>query len=33
VARFAETSGRQINFNYPQAWRYRSLVDNLAQAV
>ncbi|MBL8830056.1 MAG: DUF1549 domain-containing protein, partial [Planctomycetaceae bacterium] len=26
VARFAETSGRQINFNYPQAWRYRDWV-------
>ncbi len=26
VARFAETSGRQVNFNYPQAWRYRDWV-------
>ncbi len=26
IARFAETSGRQINFNYPQAWRYRDWV-------
>jgi len=26
VARFAETSGRQINFNYPHAWRYRDWV-------
>jgi hypothetical protein len=26
VARFAETSGRQINYNYPQAWRYRDWV-------
>jgi len=26
VVRFAETSGRQINFNYPQAWRYRDWV-------
>ncbi len=26
MARFAETSGRQINFNYPQAWRFRDWV-------
>jgi len=26
VARYAETSGRQVNFNYPQAWRYRDWV-------
>ncbi len=26
VARYAETSGRQINFNYPYAWRYRDYV-------
>src|SRR5262249_8293775 len=26
VARYGETSGRQINFNYPHAWRYRDYV-------
>lgn len=26
VARYAETSGRQVNFNYPYAWRYRNYV-------
>lgn len=26
VVRYAETSGRQINFNYPHAWRYRDYV-------
>src|SRR5262245_2223044 len=26
VARYAETSGRQVNFNYPHAWRYRDYV-------
>ena len=26
VARYAETSGRQVNFNYPYAWRYRDYV-------
>lgn len=28
VARFAETSGKETNFNYPQAWRYRDYVIN-----
>jgi hypothetical protein len=26
VARYAETSGRQVSFNYPYAWRYRDYV-------
>ena len=26
VARFAESSGKQVNFNYPHAWRYRDYV-------
>ncbi|MFM7150292.1 MAG: DUF1549 domain-containing protein, partial [Gemmataceae bacterium] len=26
VARYAETSGKQVNFNYPHAWRYRDWV-------
>jgi cytochrome c553 len=26
VARYAESSGRQVNFNYPFAWRYRNYV-------
>jgi hypothetical protein len=26
VARFGETSGKQVNFNYPYAWRYRDWV-------
>src|SRR5262249_4009133 len=26
VARYAETSGRQVNFNYPYAWRSRDYV-------
>lgn len=26
VARFGETSGKQVNFNYPHAWRYRDYV-------
>jgi hypothetical protein len=26
VARYAESSGRQVNFNYPHAWRYRDWV-------
>ncbi len=26
VARYGETSGRQNNFNYPHAWRYRDYV-------
>ncbi|WP_406701150.1 DUF1549 domain-containing protein [Singulisphaera sp. Ch08] len=26
VARFAESSGKQVNINYPNAWRYRDYV-------
>ena len=26
VARYAESSGKQVNYNYPQAWRYRDYV-------
>ena len=26
VARFAESSGKQVNLNYPHAWRYRDYV-------
>jgi cytochrome c553 len=26
VARFAESSGKTVNFNYPHAWRYRDYV-------
>lgn len=26
VARYAESSGKTVNFNYPQAWRYRDYV-------
>jgi hypothetical protein len=26
VSRFAESSGKQVNFNYPHAWRYRDYV-------
>ena len=26
VARFGETSGKNVNFNYPNAWRYRDWV-------
>jgi cytochrome c553 len=26
VARYGESSGRQVNFNYPFAWRYRNYV-------
>jgi hypothetical protein len=26
VARYGETSGKQVNFNYPYAWRYRDWV-------
>jgi hypothetical protein len=26
VARYGETSGKQVNFNYPHAWRYRDWV-------
>ena len=26
VARYAESSGKQVNFNYPHAWRYRDWV-------
>jgi hypothetical protein len=26
VARYAESSGKQVNFNYPHAWRYRDYV-------
>ena len=26
VARYAESSGRQVNFTYPHAWRYRDYV-------
>jgi hypothetical protein len=26
VARFAESSGKQVNYNYPHAWRYRDYV-------
>ena len=26
MARFAESSGKQVNFNYPHAWRYRDYV-------
>jgi hypothetical protein len=26
VARYAESSGKQVNFNYPHAWRYRNWV-------
>lgn len=26
VARFAETTGKTVNFNYPHAWRYRDYV-------
>jgi hypothetical protein len=26
VARYAESSGKQVNFNYPYAWRYRDYV-------
>lgn len=26
VARFAESTGKTVNFNYPQAWRYRDYV-------
>lgn len=26
VARFAETTGKQVNFSYPHAWRYRNWV-------
>jgi cytochrome c553 len=26
VARYAESSGKEVNFNYPQAWRYRDYV-------
>jgi len=26
VARFGETSGKNVNFNYPHAWRYRDWV-------
>ena len=26
VARYAESSGKQVNYNYPHAWRYRDYV-------
>jgi hypothetical protein len=26
VARYAESSGKEVNFNYPHAWRYRDYV-------
>jgi hypothetical protein len=26
IARYAETTGRTVNFNYPHAWRYRDYV-------
>jgi hypothetical protein len=26
VARYAESSGKQVNYNYPNAWRYRDYV-------
>jgi hypothetical protein len=28
VARYAESSGKQVNYNYPHAWRYRDYVIN-----
>ena len=30
VARYAESSGKEVNFSYPQAWRYRDyIIDSL----
>jgi cytochrome c553 len=32
VARYAESSGKQVNYNYPNAWRYRDYVFNAFNA-